>query len=73
VNSKARFVVLFSDLGELLGINEADFVEKLANKYNFKITNIIKENSRFNPRNTLDPLKNFKKESKLYLYEMQRV
>jgi hypothetical protein len=73
VNSKAKFVVLFSDLGELLGINEGNCVEKLANIYNFKITNIIKENSRFNPRDTLDPLKNFKKESKLYIYEMQRV
>lgn len=64
---------MFSDLGSLMNINESDCVEKLANKYNFKIINMIKENSRFNPRNTLDPLKNFKKESKLYIYEMQRV
>ena len=73
LNSKAKFVVIFSDLGNLLNLNEFDCIEKLANRFNFKITNQIKEQSKYNPKNIMDPLKNFKKESKLFIYEMQRV
>ena len=72
-NSKAKFIVIFSDLGSLLNINEFDVIEGFANKYNFKITNKIKENSKYRPKNMIEPLKNFKKESQLYVYEMQRV
>ncbi len=69
----ARFLIIFSDLGEILNINEPDIIEKLALKYKLKVTNKQSKLSEQNLTNNLDPLKNYKKESKVILYELKRI
>lgn len=72
-NNDARFLIIFSDLGDILNINEPELVEKLALKYKLKITNVISKLSEQNLTNNLDPLKNYKKESKIIIYELKRI
>jgi len=60
-------------LGDILNINEPDLIEKLALKYKLKITNIQSKLSEQNLTNNLDPLKNYKKESKIKIYELKRI
>ena len=72
-NNDARFLIIFSDLGDILNINEPDLVEKLALEYKLKITNVISKLSEQNLTNNLDPLKNYKKESKIIIYELKRI
>jgi len=72
-NPEARFVIIFSDLGSILNINEPDVIEKLALEYKFKITTKTSKTSEVKPSDGYDPLKNFKKESKVLLYELKRI
>ena len=72
-NNDARFLIIFSDLGDILNINEPELVEKLALEYKLKITNVISKLSEQNLTNNLDPLKNYKKESKIIIYELKRI
>ncbi len=72
-NNDARFLIIFSDLGDILNINEPELIEKLAIEYKLKITNIMSKLSEQNLTNNLDPLKNYKRESKIILYELKRI
>lgn len=72
-NPDARFVIIYSDLGNILNINEHDVIEKLALEYKFKITLKNMKQSEVKPSDGHDPLKNFKKESKVLLYEFKRI
>jgi tRNA1(Val) A37 N6-methylase TrmN6 len=72
-NPEARFVIIYSDLGSILNINEPDVIEKLALEYKFKITIKNSKASEVKPSDGYDPLKNFKKESKVLLYELRRI
>lgn len=72
-NKDSRFLIIFSDLGDILNINEPELVEKLSTEYRLKITNIISKLSEQNLTNNLDPLKNYKKESKIIIYELKRI
>ena len=72
-NKDARFVIIFSDLGDILNVNEPDLMEKLALEFKLKITNIQSKLSEQNLTNSLDPLRNYKKESKIYIYELKRI
>jgi methylase of polypeptide subunit release factors len=72
-NPQARFVVIFSDLGSILNINDPHIVELLAAEYKLKITNVSRKLSKLKPNDGIDPLKNFKKESKIEIYELQRI
>ena len=72
-NINARFVIIFSDLGELLNINEPDVIEKYANEFKFKITQKKERPTKLKPSDSIDPIKNFKKESKVIIYELQRI
>jgi hypothetical protein len=72
-NPNAKFIVIFSDLGSILNINEPDIIERLAVEYKLKMTNVIKKLSKLKPSDNIDPLKNFKKESKIELYEFERI
>jgi hypothetical protein len=54
-------------------INEKSVVENIAKKYNF-ILNVKKNcNSDFKVIDNFDPLKNFKKSSKVILYEFKKM
>lgn len=66
-------MIIFSDLGELLQINEKNVVEKIAKNYNFVLISKKNSNSDFKITDNFDPLKNFKKSSKVTLYEFKRV
>jgi tRNA1(Val) A37 N6-methylase TrmN6 len=72
-NPDARFVIIFSDLGSILNINEPDLIENLALEFKFKITLKNMKQSEVKPSDGHDPLKNFKKESKVFLYELKRI
>ncbi len=72
-NPNARLVVIFSDLGDILNINELNIIEKLAEESKLKITQKREKLAQLKPSDSIDPLKNFKKESKVILYELQRV
>ncbi len=72
-NPNAKFIVIFSDLGDLLNINELNIIEKLAEESKLKITQKREKLANIKPSDNIDPLKNFKKESKIILYELQRV
>lgn len=72
-NKDARFIIIFSDLGDILNLNEPELVEKLALQFKLRITNVQSKLSEQNLTNNLDPLKNYKKESKIILYELKRV
>ncbi len=72
-NPDARFLLIFSDLGDILNVNQPDLVEKLAVKYKLKITHVLSKLSEQNLTNNLDPLKNYKKESKIFIYELKRI
>ena len=39
-NPSARMIVIFSDLGSILNINEPNIIESLAEEYKLKITNV---------------------------------
>lgn len=56
-----------------MNLNEPDLIEKLALKHKLKITNILSKLSEQNLTNNLDPLKNYKKESKIIIYELKRI
>jgi methylase of polypeptide subunit release factors len=71
-NPHAKFVIIFSDLGSILNINEPNVIETLASEYKLKITHVSKKMSKLKPSDSIDPIKNFKKESKIELYELQR-
>ena len=60
-------------MGDILNINETEIIEKLALDYKLKITNIQSKLSEQNLTNNLDPIKNYKKESKIFLYELKRI
>ena len=72
-NPNAKFIVIFSDIGDLLNINEINIIEKLAEESKLKITLKKEKLAQIKPSDNIDPLKNFKKESKVLLYELQRV
>lgn len=72
-NPDARFVLIFSDLGSILNINEPDLIEKLALEYKFTISFKNSKSSEVKPSDGYDPLKNFKKQSKVLLYELRRI
>ncbi len=71
-NTSSRLIIIFSDFGELMQVNEKGIVEKIAKKYNFVLTNKKNCNSDFKITDSFDPLKNFKKSSKVSLYEFKR-
>jgi len=48
-------------------------IEKLALTYKLKITNTQSKLSEQNLTNNLDPLKNYKKESNIIIYELKRI
>jgi hypothetical protein len=72
-NPNARFILIFSDYGNLLNINEPDIIEKLSKQYKFTITQIKTKSWETKTTDGFDPLKNFKKESKVLLYELKRI
>jgi methylase of polypeptide subunit release factors len=72
-NANARFCIIFSDLGSILNVNEPDIIEKLALENKLKITSIKSKQSEAKTRDNNDPLKNFKKESKVLIYELRRI
>jgi methylase of polypeptide subunit release factors len=72
-NKEARFVIIFSDIGSILNVNEPDIIEKLALENKLKITNKKVKPSDIKTTDNNDPLKNFKKESKIILYELKRI
>ena len=53
-------------------VNEKNVVEKIAKKYNFILTGKKNSNSDFKITDNFDPLKNFKKSSKVALYEFKK-
>jgi methylase of polypeptide subunit release factors len=72
-NREARFVVIFSDIGSILNVNEPEIIEKLALENKLKITNKKSKPCDVKTTDNNDPLKNFKKESKILLYELKRI
>lgn len=72
-NPDARMLLIFSDYGNILNINEPDAIEKLTNKYKLRITSIktTRWDTKISDNN--DPLKNFKKDSKVILYDIRRI
>lgn len=71
-NSSSRVVIIFSNLGELLQVNEPGIVEKLANKYNLVLIEKKLSDTQYKINDNFDPLKNFKRSSKVVLYEFKR-
>ena len=72
-NPEARFVLIFSDIGSILNVNDTDIVEKLAVENKLIITNKKSKPSELKTTDNNDPLKNFKKEAKILLYEFKRI
>lgn len=72
-NPNSRFVILFSDLGSILNVNQPDIVETLASEYKLAITVKKTRPGELKTSDGYDPLKNFKKESKVLLYELKRI
>jgi hypothetical protein len=60
-------------LGDILNVNDLNIIEKLAEESKLKITQKREKLANVKPSESIDPLKNFKKESKILLYELQRV
>lgn len=72
LSNKGRIIVIFSNLGEILQINEKDIVEKIAFDNNYVLHEKVIKDSQFKISNNYDPLKNFKKSSKIVLYEFRK-
>jgi len=72
-NSDSRLVIIFSDFGSILNVNEINIIENLASENKFKITVKKSKPSELKTNDGYDPLKNFKKESKILLYELKRI
>ena len=72
-NPEAKFILIFSDISSILNVNEPDIIEKLALENKLKITNQKSRPSESRTTDNNDPLKNFKKESRILLYELKRI
>jgi len=66
-------MLIYSDLGSILNINEHDIVEKLAKEFNLNIRNVTTCKSAHRVKEDFDALKNYKRESKVMLYEIKRI
>ena len=72
-NSSSRLLLIYSNLGEILQINETDIVNKLSSKYNLSIYGKKQVDSQYKISNSFDPLKNYKKASKVILYDIRKI
>jgi len=69
-------LLYYSDLSQILGIQNKDRIEELCKEHNLTITNVYK--TKFiedqNAANTeKDPIANFKNQAKVLLYEITRL
>lgn len=71
-SSNARILLIYSDLGEILQINEPSIVDKLAGKYNLLVHSKKSVDSQYNIKDNYDALKNYKKASKVSIYDIRR-
>lgn len=72
INTKrGRFLLVYSDISEKLGLCEENIVEKLCNQHKLVITNQWRVPFERKSREG-DALNNIKNESSLLLYEIQK-
>lgn len=64
-------LLIYSDLAYLLGLQEEQKVEKLANRYNLRAEKIDQTAMPINKKPN-DPLKNIKKEAKVQLFKITK-
>jgi len=60
-------------LGFILGLNEINLIENLCIEFGLKIFEVKTRNSEYKPSKVFDPLKNYKKDSKVFLYDIRKV
>jgi len=66
-------MLIFSDLGSILNINDHDVIESLAKIFNLNIVNVTSCKTEPAVKDSFDPLKNYKRESVIQLYEIKRI
>lgn len=71
LSPKGEMLLIYSDLAMILGLQEENKVQKLANEFGLRAELVDKVGFSVN-RKPNDPLKNIKQESKVQLYKITK-
>ena len=69
MSSKGQMLLIYSDMAYLLGIQEENKIQTLANKYGLR-AELIDKTTMVSTKKANDPLKNIKQEAKIQLFKI---